>query len=216
MITIQTVYFLVALVIAVTVHEASHAWIAWRLGDPTPRLAGRITLNPLQHLDPLGTIMMIYMAISGFGFGWGKPVSINSYNLRYGPLLGQAVVALGGPAANLVTAAIIAVPLRLLIASQPSMIILTFLAIIVLVNISLAVFNLLPIPPLDGFSVLIGLLYRIPSMTANRLAWSLTNPQIQMYGPFILIAIVLLGPWLLGSIMGPPIRLLFGVLVGRW
>jgi Zn-dependent protease len=104
---------IVAVLVAIDVHECCHAWVADRLGDPTARNLGRVSLNPLVHLDPLGTLMIFLTAITGFGIGWGKPVPVDPYRLRHGPTTGMGIVSLAGPAANLTTAAVLAIPFRL-------------------------------------------------------------------------------------------------------
>ncbi|MFH0830913.1 MAG: site-2 protease family protein, partial [Parcubacteria group bacterium] len=138
---------IIALVIGITVHEFSHALAASLQGDPTPQSQGRVSLNPLRHLDPLGTIFLLVA-----GFGWGKPVQFNPRYLK-NPRLGSVLVGLAGPAANLVLVIIFGLVLRLLVSqeifSQDSGLF-TFLASLVLMNLVLLAFNLIPIPPLDG------------------------------------------------------------------
>ena len=133
-------WFLLGLVVAITVHEASHAWVAYKLGDSTAKLAGRITLNPLAHLDPMGTLFLFLV-----GFGWGIPVPINPYNFK-NPKWDQLFVSLAGPGANLILAILLSALYRLL----PTPLLLAIIA----VNLILMIFNLLPIPPLDGSKVL--------------------------------------------------------------
>ena len=144
-----------ALLVAVSVHEFSHALVADRLGDPTPRVNGRLTLNPLAHLDPLGTLMLLLIRL-----GWGKPVPIDPYNLE-SPRRDTALISLAGPASNLILATVLSVFTGLL---NYWFIHLIFLPLIIL-NVSLAIFNLLPFPPLDGSKILFGLL---PSNLALR------------------------------------------------
>lgn len=161
---LDLVYWIGALVVAITVHEFAHAWTADRLGDPTPRVQGRLTLNPLAHLDPIGTIMLILVH-----FGWGKPVLFDPFNLRH-PRKDAALISLAGPAANIVLAVACAVLLRILFFSgftlityQLSLITLFlsgFLQTLITLNVVLAVFNLIPIHPLDGFKIVGGILPR--------------------------------------------------------
>ncbi len=188
------VYFALSLLISLAFHEASHAFTADQLGDPTARMMGRLTLNPLRHLDPAGTIALIVSSLLGMGIGWGKPVPVNPYYLRRGPLarlsngplVGMAIVALAGPVANLLLAFLGAQVLRLGV--LPSELIGTF----ILVNVVLAVFNMIPIPPLDGYRVLLGLLPARPAYTLSRL---------EPWGPGLLILLVFMAPGVLGSIL---------------
>ena len=142
--------FLPALIIAITIHEFAHAFLADRLGDPTPQLQGRLSLNPLKHLDPVGTLMLLF-----FRFGWGKPVEFDPYNLRH-PRRDAALISLAGPAVNLALATLLALILKF----SPSSLFSVFLIPIILININLAIFNLLPVPPLDGAKILYGFLPR--------------------------------------------------------
>lgn len=139
--------WLISLVLAISIHEASHALAADHLGDPTPRLAGRLSLNPLKHLDPLGTLMLLF-----FRFGWGKPVTFDPYNLRH-PRQDAALISLAGPVSNLLLAL-----LGSLIAHLIPFYYVSLLYPFVFLNIALAVFNLVPIHPLDGNKILVGLL----------------------------------------------------------
>jgi Zn-dependent protease len=185
---------LIALSIAITVHEANHAWVATLLGDPTPKLAGRVSLNPLRHLDPFGTLM-IFIA----HFGWGKPVSFNPWNLRVNPHIGTAMVAFAGPVANIVTAIVFLLLIRLTPQVQPQ--VRQIVDSIVSLNIGLAAFNLIPIPPLDGFSVVTGVLPRPIA--------ALFEP-LRQYGFLILLALLFIpslgGPDILRMILTPIIR----------
>lgn len=213
---VRIVILLFSLVVALTVHEASHAWMAVQLGDPTPRAMGRLTLNPLAHLDPLGTLMMIYTVIFGFGLGWAKPVPINPYRMRVSPQTGMALVSLAGPASNLLTAAFFSVSLGLVAGVQARYVggieDYSLLQSLIFINVIIAIFNLIPIPPLDGFHALLGIL---PRASANALA------RIEQYGPFILLAFIFFGFGVLQAILsfvGNPIfRLLTQVAmsVGR-
>lgn len=143
------IYLLIALAVCISVHEAAHAWVAYKLGDPTAKLAGRVSLNPLRHLDPLGTLM-IFIA----HFGWGKPVPFNYHNLKH-PRRDAALISIAGPISNLLTAFVIAIAFKYLPAMPPFL--LEILRGIFSLSIILFLFNLLPIAPLDG-SKLIGLI----------------------------------------------------------
>jgi Zn-dependent protease len=199
---------LVALVVGISFHEASHAFVADRLGDHTAKALGRLTLNPMRHLEPVGTMFMLLV-----GFGWGRPTPVNPSRLRNGPKAGRAMVAAGGPISNLLLASLAAIPMHLGIAvwHSPFLIVRTrfwsfddylglFLASLVIFNVVLAVFNLLPIAPLDGFSVAVGVLPR---------DLALSFAQLEQYGPGILM-ILFFSSFLsggrfslLGSIMSP-------------
>jgi len=182
---IGVIFGLIALVTAITVHEFAHAWSADRLGYPTPRLMGRLTLNPLAHLDPIGTILMLLVR-----FGWGKPVQFDPYNLRH-PKRDSALISLAGPASNLALATLSSIFLRMLFSlTLPSywiIGILDYLLIgllqpLVVMNVILAVFNLVPIHPLDGFKIVGGLL---PDEQSRQ--WS----ELERYGMIFLIVLIL-------------------------
>ena len=141
----NTLMVLPAIVIGITLHEFSHAFAAWKLGDSTPKAQGRITLNPLAHIDPLGVIALIFI-----GFGWGRPVQVNPYAFRKNPRLSNFVVNIAGITTNFIIA-ILCFPLYLF---APGNILPTLLINIVGINLILMLFNLLPIPPLDGFGII--------------------------------------------------------------
>lgn len=166
------------LVVALTVHEFAHAKVADSLGDPTPRLQGRITLNPLAHLDPVGTILLLVV-----GFGWGKPVRFDPYNLE-DPRRDAMKIAFAGPLSNVLMALVTALLLRLVgITGLELSSLLTSAAVyFVVINLTLAVFNMIPIEPLDGFKVVGGLL---SEEQAHK--WYSLAP----YGPLLLIAFIL-------------------------
>jgi len=176
-------YFLIyaaAILIAITVHEFAHAWMANRLGDPTARLAGRISLNPLVHLDPLGTLALLI-----FRFGWGKPVPFDPYNLQ-NPRKDSALISFAGPAANLILATLLAGIVRLghlffnpNFAYMLEIIITPF----VFLALTLAIFNLLPFHPLDGGKIIVGLL---PEKLAYQ--W---DEILQRFGFFLVIFLIL-------------------------
>lgn len=141
----QLIAFILALLLAITIHEFAHAWMANYLGDPTAKYQGRLTLNPLAHLDPIGTIFLLLA-----GFGWGKPVPINPNNLQDETIDGIKI-SLAGPFSNLLLATFLGLLIRFIPFSTA---VFNFLVIIIVLNLILMVFNLLPIPPLDGSHIL--------------------------------------------------------------
>jgi len=157
--TLDIVFQIAILVMSVVIHEVSHGYVAGMLGDPTARLAGRLSLNPVRHIDPIGSVIVpILTAFSGFTFGWAKPVPVNPYNLR-GGMKGEGLVAAAGPLSNLLIAVIFGLIIRFgAVGGLLSLPILKILVIIVLINITLCIFNLMPAPPLDGSKILFALL----------------------------------------------------------
>jgi Zn-dependent protease len=200
-------------ILAICIHEAAHAWAAWRLGDPTAVVQGRLTLNPKAHLDPLGTIAFIIAALSGFGFGWAKPVPVNPYNLR-NPNRDMALVAAAGPASNVLQAffwtAVLAFfaslftlfPGALRYALDPVLEFVSRICIAgVFVNLGLAAFNLIPLPPLDGSRILRLFLPH---------EWRWRFDSLEMTGVGFILLVVLL--WLgVLSVIWEPVFIL-----GRW
>jgi len=188
--------WIIAVAVALTVHEFAHAKRADAAGDPTPRSQGRVSLNPIDHYDPIGTTMILL-----FGIGWGKPVQVNPRAFR-NPRRDGIMVALWGALANLITAALFAIPLRLGLAgayAQP-------LALIVILNLILAFFNLLPVGPLDGAAVLSGLL---PADKARRF-----DEFSARWGMVLLMAIIFIRP--LGqALIWTPVSLLASLLTGH-
>ncbi|MDO8585983.1 MAG: site-2 protease family protein [Armatimonadota bacterium] len=198
-----------ALLIALTVHEFSHAKSAELAGDDTAKRMGRVTLNPIAHLDPVGTIMMIASSLSGFGLGWGKPVPVNHLRLRH-PRWDNVKVSLWGPLSNLLTAFAFAMVVRLLARVAPDGLLEWYelLSAVIIVNLSLAVFNLIPLAPLDGSHILSGFL---PPDQAYHFE------QFNMrYGPLILLGIVFLVPDILSMIVGRPIILILKLFLGPY
>jgi Zn-dependent protease len=198
--------------LGITIHEFAHAWAADRLGDPTPRYMGRLTFNPMAHLDPLGTLMFLVSLVYGFGIGWGKPVPVNPRNIRKLPIVtGMGLIAFAGPFSNLLLASALALafhfPLPLSFRG--------FLMAGVFANVGLALFNLLPLPPLDGFDVLMGIIGSFRTRTAYNLFRQLS--QLEAHGPLILFALIaidyILPVSILGSILGPPFRLITSLLL---
>jgi len=175
----------VMLFVAFPIHEFAHALAAYRLGDSTARLFGRLTLNPLAHFDPMGGLILAVSILTlGFGFGWAKPTPVNPRNLE-GGRWGEAIVAAAGPLSNLVLAIAGAIPLRFIFASglDASLAIPTlFLEFFVQINLLLMVFNFLPIPPLDGSKVLYAFLN-------PQTAWRV-RPILEQYGTLILLVAV--------------------------
>ncbi len=204
---------IVAVLIAIDVHECCHAWVASEMGDPTAKQMGRVSLNPIVHLDPLGTLMIFITAITGFGIGWGKPVPVDPYRLRYGPRVGMGIVSFAGPLANLTAAVLLAIPFRMGMLIFPPFF-LELLFIVSMVNIGLAVFNLLPLPPLDGYGVLMGILGSIKAPWAYR--WSYTIARYERYGPMILLLLIIANRYipLFSLIIYPPYLLLRRVILG--
>ena len=176
----MTIYLLIFLPIAVVIHEYAHGWVAYKLGDPTAKYAGRLTLNPLAHIDPVGTIifpLLLILMRSPFLFAWAKPVPVNFYRLR-NPKRDMIWVGLAGPASNLSLALLLSILLRL---NFPFPLLLLGG---IFINLILGVFNLIPVPPLDGSRILMGLL---PHNLANSFA------RLEPYGFIILFAFLWLG-----------------------
>lgn len=204
-------FSMTALMICFTIHEFAHAYSAYRAGDDTAKHAGRVSLNPIDHLDPMGTIMMVISSISGFGIGWGKPVPVNPFRLRR-PRWDNLMVSLWGPLSNLITAAVVGTVLRFtseaMIRSGSPLAVNgeMLLEYITLISIGLAVFNLLPIPPLDGSHIVSALL---PIESAKRF-----DRFAGQYGIFLFLALFLAPGHLFSLILGPPRHLLWGLFTG--
>lgn len=201
------------LLTAFAVHEFAHAWTADRFGDMTPRMNGRLTLNPLVHLDPMGSLMLVFA-----GFGWAKPVEVNPYALSRRSPAAMMWVSLAGPTSNLLMAIIAAIPFQLGLVSlsnafpvqgqiMPTLSMLLFE--FVYINLILMLFNLIPIAPLDGEKIM----YYLVSPSIQRYM-----DVIRPYGPILLLVVVFLGPTIgfnmIGTVLGPPLQALLSLLVG--
>ena len=209
--------YLFVLVIAFTVHEFAHAWTADRYGDDTPRLNGRLTLNPFAHLDPIGSLLLIFA-----GFGWAKPVPVNPYALQRRSSAALMWVSLAGPLSNLLMAIVAAIPFRLgLISRMEAELALwtagehilptipQLLFVFVSTNLLLMLFNMIPLAPLDGEKVAE---YLLPANMSRILT------EIRPYGPLILIMIVIVPPYLgfdvIGRVLNPLMNMMMNLLMG--
>lgn len=206
---IALVAWILAFSIAITIHEAAHAWMADRLGDPTARLMGRLSLNPLVHYDQVGTtLLLVLVVLRAFGapvipFGWAKPVQFDPYNLK-NPRRDSALISLAGPVSNFVLAIVLSLITYLL----PSFLLISLLSPVIVLNIVLGVFNLVPIHPLDGGKIFIGLL---PERDARE-----ADLFLHRYGFFILMFLII--PWsggqsMLFTVLGPVIGFILNILL---
>lgn len=183
-------FLIPGILIALTIHEYAHAWMADRLGDPTPRLRGRLSLNPIVHLDFLGTLLLLIAR-----FGWAKPVEVNPRNFanwRQGMML----VAVAGPLANITLAFVIGLVFRLQLLDHRTLLGLVA-DVAIYFNVVLAVFNLIPVPPLDGSRIVSNLLPAAQALAYDRLA---------AFGPLLLLLLIMLPGSYLGTILGPPVH----------
>ncbi|MBU1327329.1 site-2 protease family protein [Patescibacteria group bacterium] len=216
---IALLFNIIAFIIAITVHEFAHAYVSDRLGDPTARLMGRLTLNPKHHIDTLGTIIIpLFLALSGSNFiiGWAKPVPFDPYNLR-NPRRDSALISLAGPASNLIVAFACSLVLqaifhfRLPVVSQSFLGLTTYvlsllLNPVIIINVVLAIFNLIPIHPLDGFKIVGGIL---PHEYAKQ--WY----ELERYGMIFLIFMIfpLFGTSPINNLISPVINALLNILL---
>lgn len=191
---------IIILIMSVVIHELSHGYTAELLGDPTPRLQGRLTLNPLKHLDLFGSLIVpLITSIAGFTFGWAKPVQWNPYNVK-NKRWGELLIAIAGPASNILVAVIFGLIIRIFSESL-SMPFIQISSYIIAINIVLAVFNLIPLPPLDGSKVLFSILP--PSMVGIR-------EVLERYSIFFFLIVV----FFLWRFVEPIIPWIFKVIVG--
>lgn len=208
------IIWLLAFAVAITIHEAAHAWMADRLGDPTPRIMGRLSLNPIVHYDPIGTTLLLVLVIlRSIGipvipFGWAKPVRFDPYNLA-NPRRDTALISMAGPASNLLLATVLSLFLRFL--ATPFSPLSYFSAIFypfIILNVVLAIFNLIPIHPLDGGKVFVGLL---PKSTAHEVDMFMNRYGILIL--FLLIFPTVGGASLVSIIIFPIINIVLNFLV---
>ncbi len=206
----NTIFLIIILIFSVIVHEVAHGYAANALGDPTARLAGRLTLNPVPHIDLLGSIIIpafLVFTHAGILFGWAKPVPYNPYNLK-SQRWGEVIVAFAGPGTNLLIAVIFAVGLRLG-ASALSPASISLAGYIILINLFLGLFNLIPIPPFDGYTVLSRALpYRHAAVMQG------FEQRIRSWGPLGLIVVLFVFIYFLAAPFSQLVFLLFHLLVG--
>lgn len=197
-----TILSVIILIFSVILHEVSHGYMADWLGDPTARMSGRLTLNPLKHIDPIGSILVpLITSLAGFTFGWAKPVPYNPYNLK-NKRQGEFLIALAGPASNLLIALIFGTILRFAAASATEVTpFITIVSYIVIINIVLAVFNLIPLPPLDGSKILFSIL---PDQYGR------VRLTLERYAPLFILVVVLF----LWQILAPVIPWVFQLFTG--
>lgn len=201
-ILLKILFGIPAILLALTVHEFFHGWTAWQLGDPTAKYENRLTLNPISHLDPVGAGMLfVSMLFLGFPMGWAKPVPVVKENLA-NPRMNLPLVALAGPVSNLVLAFIAGLTYKFL-ADVP--LVSHFFLYFTMVNIGLALFNLLPVPPLDGWKIV---QIFVPADLSDRANYFIgSNPQIA-------IAMLIVVVWLSGSILAIPYTFLYHLFIG--
>jgi Zn-dependent protease len=198
---INFIFQIAVLIISVMAHEIAHGAVAYYFGDPTAKNQGRLTLNPLKHIDMFGSIILpvlLYITNSGFIFGWAKPVPYNPYNLR-NRRLGEFCVSIAGIITNFLIAIAFAIFIRFAVAWNLSEPVIYLIAYIIMLNITLGVFNLFPIPPLDGSKILFSLIpYKYESQLRN----------LEKYGLYILIILVVFFSWIIGDIVSWVFRLM--------
>ena len=201
----------ISFLVAITIHETAHAWMSYRLGDPTAKLQGRLSLNPLAHIDPVGTVLVpLFLIItrSPLIFGWAKPVQFDPYNLK-NPRKDSATISLAGPLSNFSLAILLSIILRLLLFNFPSTsFLINLLTYTIDINIVLGLFNLIPIHPLDGGKIFIGLLPQDQAQEADVF--------LRRYGMIILLFLVFpifgrVAP--LSYVLFPIRRLLLNILI---
>lgn len=193
-------FSLILFFFAVVVHEFAHGWVAYKLGDPTAKYSGRLTLNPIAHIDPIGTIALpLFLVITGSPilFGWAKPVPVNFRGL-HNPKKDMIWVGLAGPCANILLAIVLSIIIKIRLVFLPLEVLTQFM----LLNLVLAIFNLMPIPPLDGSRVVLGML---PAKLAYKYA------QLERYGFIIIVVMLYLGIFQL--LIWPIVAIVYGLLI---
>ncbi|MDB5265472.1 MAG: peptidase [Parcubacteria group bacterium] len=204
------IFTIIVLIGSIIIHEVAHGYAAYALGDPTAKLAKRLTLNPLRHIDPVGSILLpaiLVLTHSGFLFGWAKPVPYNPYNLK-NQRWGESIVAVAGVATNLLLAVIFGLVARYAFANGMSAVA-NLSGIIVLMNLYLGLFNLIPIPPLDGYTFLRGLL-----PPKNAMAFREFEDRLRQGGFITLIVVLLVFSYFLSAPFSLFVSWLFTLLVG--
>lgn len=197
-----TIISIAILIFSVVIHELSHGLAADRLGDPTPRMQGRLTLNPIRHLDPVGSFLVpLITSLFGFTFGWAKPVQYNPNNLK-NMRKGEFLIALAGPASNFIVALVFGTVIRFVAAGAVTITpFLEVLSYIVIINIVLAVFNLIPLPPLDGSKLLFSILPQ---------QYGRFRMVLEMYAPIFILIVV----FFLWQVVSPIIPIVFKLFTG--
>lgn len=201
----------VALILGLSLHEFAHALVAYRLGDMTPVRDGRLTINPMAHFDPFGTLLILLA-----GFGYGRPVMVNPYAFRVDRRVGMGLVAIAGPVTNVLIAIAFGIPLRVFyeivnpVDPGALLYVIGIFSLIVTFNLSLAVFNMIPFPPLDGSKVLLALL-------PGDLAYSVERfyIQTQQYGIIVLFLLLWVGGRFIGPLIEGPANALYDLIVGQ-
>ncbi len=203
----------IAIILGISLHEFAHALVAYRLGDLTPVRDGRVTLNPMAHFDVFGTLLILLV-----GFGYGKPVMVNPYNFRMDRRWGMALVAIAGPVTNVIIATAFGIALRILFGvwesqgpSEALFYVIQIFTIIISLNLTLAVFNMIPFPPLDGSKVLLALL---PGDLAYRVERFYI--QTQQFGLIVVLVLFWFAGPFIGSLISGPTNAMFNLIVGPY
>ncbi len=199
----KIIIWAIPIIFAITVHEVAHGWVASQLGDQTAKMLGRLTLNPIKHVDPIGTIVvpLVMLTLTPYAFGWAKPVPVDWRNLHH-PKRDMALVAIAGPGANLIMLIFWAILIKVCFtidqsASLFNIVIFEMAQVGIIINIVLIVLNLIPLPPLDGSRV-------VSSLLPNKLAWYFN--RLERWGLAILLVLIFTGVF--GKVLGPVVGIL--------